>query len=71
VTQLYAKIKKNSKYFYQNEWAKRKGYGLPFAVEIENTSDKYCVYGADNQYYIADLNFFVLVDGQYLKLGGK
>ena len=71
MTQLYAKIKKSSKYFYQNEWAKRDGYGLPFEVEIENTSDKYCVHGAGNQFYVSDLNFFVIVDGVEIKLGGR
>jgi hypothetical protein len=34
--QLYAKIKKSSKYYYQNDWAKAEPnrWGWPFKVEI-------------------------------------
>ena len=34
-TQLYAKIKKSSQYYHQNEWAKEQGK-FPFPVEIQN-----------------------------------
>ena len=71
MTQLYAKIKRSSKYHWQNEQAKHNGYGLPFKVAIDDTSNEYCVYGAGNQYCISDLNFFVIVDGHEIELGGK
>ncbi|MEA2115077.1 MAG: hypothetical protein U9P36_06810 [Thermodesulfobacteriota bacterium] len=59
--QLYAKIKKSSKYFHQNEMARKNGE-FPFAVEISNFDDPdlYFVQGGPGgQYRLTDVNLFV------------
>lgn len=69
-TQLYAKIKKSSKYFYQNKYAKENGYGFPFPVEV--APDSFMGYvikgGPGGQYTVKDLNLFAIVDGVEIKL---
>ena len=65
--QLYAKIKKSSKYYGQNDWAKEKGT-FPFPVEIYGYPEGYCVKGNDNQYRLRDVNLFVIEDGVEIKL---
>lgn len=69
--QLYAKIKRSSKYFVQNDWAENDPfYGLPFAVEIDPeclhpvsksaVHDDYCVKGGPGgQYQLRDVNLFM------------
>lgn len=57
--QLYATIKKSSKYAYQQP-RDDSNQPEPFEVEIGNgpISD-YIVYGNSNQYRISDLRFYV------------
>lgn len=62
--QLYAKIKRSSKYEYQNQLAIEGEYGLPFAVEIDSyKNDPYPVKGGPGgQYRLSDVNLFVKSD---------
>jgi len=70
--QLFAKIKRSSKYANQNDWAaaepKRWG-GFPFKVRIEPAYGEYCVQGGPGgQYRLADVNLYVVEDGVELKI---
>lgn len=67
--QLYAKIKKNSKYFYQNEQAKQDG-DFPFPVFINNTGcGSYCVNGNHGEdYRLKDVNLFVVDKGKEIRI---
>lgn len=67
--QLYAKIKKSSKYVHQNKVAQENGYGLPFPVTVTGIDDAYCVKGGPGgQYRLADLNLFVVEDGKEVRI---
>jgi hypothetical protein len=68
--QLHAKIKKSSKYFYQNVTAKEGYWGLPFAVEVvAGGPGGYVVQGGPGgQYRLADVNLFVICDGIEMKI---
>ncbi|MNP43647.1 hypothetical protein D3C76_1374790 [compost metagenome] len=61
--QLFAEIKKSSKYAYQAEAAKREGHAYPFQVHIEQDVDGYVVKGGyGGQYRLDDVALFVLGD---------
>lgn len=70
-TQLYAKIKKSSKYHGQNELAKRTGE-FPFPVEVapDGRSDGGYVIkgGPGGQYTAKDVNLYAIVDGIEIRL---
>ncbi len=70
-TQLYAKIKKSSKYSHQNEWAKQQGQ-FPFPVEVRPDYPEGGGYiikgGPGGQYQAKDVNLFAIVNGVELKL---
>lgn len=70
LTQLYARIKKSSKYYHQNAVAKSGGYGLPFPVEVG--PDPFMGYvikgGPGGQYTVKDVNLYAIVDGTEIKL---
>lgn len=69
--QLYARIKRSSKYCDQNAWAENDpAMGLPFPVAINpddlhpvsksNAHDDYCVKGGPGgQYRLRDVNLFM------------
>ncbi len=58
--QLYAKIKRSSKYHHQNEHAKSSGHGLPFKVHVLPHPSDYCVQGGPGgQYRLSDVNLFI------------
>jgi hypothetical protein len=67
--QLYAKIKKSSKYFAQNATAKSMGE-FPFPVTVDaDTSDAYCVLGGPGgQYRMSDVSFYVKNGSNELRL---
>ena len=67
--QIYAKVKKSSKYYGQNEWAKQSGE-FPFPVTIDvRTCDSYRVRGGPGgQYRMEDVNLFVVADGKELRI---
>lgn len=71
--QLYAKIKKSSKYFSQNWSAEQdpeRWGGFPFEVFIEASGRGYCVQGGPGgQYRLEDVNLFVKdEDGHELRI---
>ncbi|MCO1336408.1 hypothetical protein MO867_18910 [Microbulbifer sp. OS29] len=53
MTELFAAIREDSKYFNQNPKA------LPFPVSIANTTDAYRVKGNGDQYRLEDVYLFV------------
>ena len=60
--QLYAKVKRSSKYFHQNEMARTSGLGLPFPVNVmPDIRDSYKVQGGPGgQYRMEDVNLFII-----------
>jgi hypothetical protein len=66
---LYAKIKRTSKYFCQNEWAKRRGE-LPFPVQIvPHPQEDYWVQGDPVGWYrLSDVNLYLIENGYEIKL---
>lgn len=70
--QLFAKIKKSSKYYDQNEWAKadpQRWGGFPFAVMVDPAYGDYCVQGGPGgQYRLADVNLYVVENGRELRI---
>jgi hypothetical protein len=70
--QLYAKIKRTSRYAYQNAQAKEEPQrwgGFPFKVYIDPSAGGYCVKGGPGgQYRLADVNLFIIEDGRELRI---
>ena len=70
--QLYAKVKRNSHYYHQNDWAKaepERWGGFPFKVLIDPSYGDYCVQGGPGgQYRLRDVNIYVVVDGRELRI---
>lgn len=61
--QLHAKIKRTSKYFGQS------APGALFSVFLDPACGDYCVQGGPGgQYRLADVNLFVIEDGQELRI---
>jgi hypothetical protein len=68
MTQLYATIRRSSKYYHQNEWAKRLG-SFPFPVNImSEPNDDYCVCSSFENYRLSDLNLYLIENGYLVKL---
>ncbi len=68
--QLYAKIKKSSKYSGQESYAIRDGV-YPFPVEIVNGADRYIVKGGPGgQYRLKDVSLFVLANDKHIRIKG-
>ncbi len=61
-TQLYASIKRSSKYHYQQRSKD------PFPVHVGGSGGGYCVFGNANQYRIEDLRFYVKVGDRMVAL---
>jgi len=63
------KNQKTSKYFHQNEWAKKEGK-FPFKVKINPASnDEYCIQGGPGgQYRLVDVNLFMEGSGKMLRI---
>lgn len=71
--QLYAKIKKSSKYADQNNTAKRQPEcygGFPFPVHIDvHEFDGYLVRGGPGgRYRLSDVNLFIVEDGREVRI---
>ncbi|MEW5250719.1 hypothetical protein [Microbulbifer discodermiae] len=60
-TQLYAAIRKDSKYFHQNPPQE----SLPFPVAIVDTTDAYRVRGNGDFYRLEDVYLFVKADCKF------
>jgi hypothetical protein len=70
--QLYAKIKRTSKYAYQNDMAKDQPqlFGLPFKVNVLPSASEYCVQGGPGgKYRLQDVQLFVIDEaGRQLRI---
>lgn len=67
--QLFAEIKKSSKYAHQATLAKSQGWPYPFPVTIKPARDGYVVKGGyGGEYRLADVNLYVIEDGQKTRL---
>lgn len=66
-TQLYATIKRSSKYAHQQP-RDLSGKAQPFEVEIGGY-DSYIFRGNDNQYRAADLTLFVRCRDAFVRIG--
>jgi len=70
--QLYAKIKRSSKYYGQNSWAKaepRRWGGFPFKVRVDPAYGEYCVQGGPGgQYRLSDVNLYIIEEGRELRI---
>lgn len=68
--QLYATIRKSSKYAHQQprDTSQRSAPPRPFAVEIVGGYDEYCVEGNSNMYRIADVRFYAKRDDRFIAL---
>jgi hypothetical protein len=71
--QLYANIKRSSKYSAQNDWAKaepQRWGGFPFPVYIEPGDPAgYVVHGGPGgQYRLSDVNLYVVENGLEMKI---
>ncbi|WP_417777118.1 hypothetical protein [Stutzerimonas xanthomarina] len=68
--QLYAEIKKSSKYAGQADWAKREGRPYPFPVRIasDGGGDYVVKGGPGGQYRMADVNLYVIENGQKFRV---
>jgi hypothetical protein len=60
--QLYAVIKRSSKYHYQQRSKE------PFEVYFRDYPDGYCVCGNDNQYRLSDLRFYAKIGERWMPL---
>jgi len=73
VHQLYAKIKRSSKYYDQNSFAIQKGE-FPFPVVIEEgyytkEQDFGCVRGGPGgNYRLTDVNLFIIDNGREIRI---
>lgn len=68
--QLFAEIKKSSKYAHQADWCRNGTYGYPFRVSVaaDGTSD-YIVHGGPGGCYrLSDVNLYVMADGKKLRI---
>lgn len=67
--QLYAEIKKSSKYAHQADMCKERGFGYPFPVNISHDAGGYQVKGGiGGQYRLADVNLYVIEDGKKIRI---
>lgn len=68
--QLYAEIKKSSKYAGQADLCRSNGYGYPFKVRIvHDGGGDYCVKGGvGGQYRLADVNLYVIEDDKKVRV---
>lgn len=71
MTQLYATIKKTSRYATQQSYhLDEKGKPLPFEVKIgEKHGDELrAIGGVGGNYDVKDLNYFIKHDGKFIKI---
>ena len=68
--QLYAKIKKNSKYFGQNQMAKMEdNFPSPVTITGVHDPERYFVKGGPGgQYRLSDVNLFVKAKGVEIRI---
>jgi len=67
--QLYAEIKKSSKYHGQIQMCRDMGLGYPFKVSIQFDVGGYQVKGgAGGQYRLADVNLYVIENDKKIRI---
>lgn len=68
--QLFAEIKKSSKYAHQADWCRNSPCGYPFRVRIEVDSlDDFIVKGGvGGRYRISDLNLYLMDGGKKIRV---
>lgn len=67
--QIYAAIKKSSKYAHQAQMCVDRGYGHPFKVTFTHDKDGYNVLGGvGGRYRLTDVNLYVIEDGQKIRI---
>ncbi|MEB3733414.1 hypothetical protein ULF88_03055 [Halopseudomonas pachastrellae] len=67
--QLYAEIKKSSKYAHQAQMNIDMGYGYPFKVSIRDDSSGYRVKGGvGGQYRLEDVNLYVFDNDKKIRI---
>lgn len=71
-TQLYAMIKKSSRHYSQQSYHTENGKPIPFEVTIPTTNDVGGVVkgGIGGNYDLEELNIYVKVNGEFLKIKG-
>jgi hypothetical protein len=65
--QIYAKIKKSSKYYYQNDFAKERGE-FPFPIVIDGHPESYCVVADIGEFRLRDVSMVLIFEGKEYKL---
>jgi hypothetical protein len=72
MTQLYAMIKKNTRYYNQRFYhVDKKGKPVPFEVQIPTEHNGYegeAKGGVGGNYSIKDLNFYVKVNNNFVRV---
>jgi hypothetical protein len=72
MTQLYAMIKKNTRYYHQRFYhVDEKGKPVPFEVQIPTEHNGHggeAKGGAGGNYSIKDLNFYVKVNNNFVRV---
>lgn len=70
--QLFAKVRAESKYAYQNQLAQAdpvRWGGFPFMVRVDPAHGEYCVQGGPGgQYRLEDVALYVIEDGIEVRL---
>jgi len=68
MTQLYAKIKRSSKYHNQNSYHVQDDKFIPFEVIYDERQEKF-LGGVGGNYPVDDLNLFVKQDEAFVRVG--
>lgn len=67
--QLYAEIKKSSKYAHQAQMCRDQGFGYPFKVSIHQDACGYQVKGGvGGQYRLTDVNLYVIENDKQIRI---
>jgi hypothetical protein len=68
--QLFAEIKKSSKYAHQADWCRNGTYGYPFRVVVEaDGAGDYIVHGGPGgRYRLSDVNLYVMNGGKKTRI---
>tara|TARA_Y100001001_G_scaffold27328_1_gene22871 strand:+ start:1832 stop:2044 length:213 start_codon:yes stop_codon:yes gene_type:complete len=67
--QIYAAIKKSSKYAHQAQMCIDRGYGHPFKVTFVDDPQGYNVLGGvGGRYRLTDVNLYVIADGRKIRI---
>jgi len=70
MTQIFAMIKKSSRYYAQRYYHmdEEKKKCIPFEIEFKEDDSEYAFGGVGGNYAIKDLNFYVKAGGKFVRL---